>query len=35
LPRDTYRAAHRINDRIDPAAVDDPGFSARIRTHAP
>lgn len=35
LPRDTYRGAHRINDRIDPAAVDDPGFSARIRATAP
>lgn len=31
LPREAFRAAHRINDRIDPAQVDDPRFSARIR----
>jgi len=32
LPKDQYRAAFRINERIDPKAIDDEAFSTRIRT---
>lgn len=31
LPKERYRAAFRINDRIDPEAIDDEAFSTRIR----